>query len=97
MVLDVVGRFHSWAGMLVASFFWKLSCCLLVSGKLIPSEEVVTSVQAEEYLGPNYEVHGVFNNRDLPIMDSLIPPWLTVQNLTSFVWLWVFLNWSLAL
>lgn len=61
IVFVVVGlRHHSWIGLLVDFFPWKLSWGCLVPLKLDFREAEFRSVVPQRSLGPKSEVHGVW-------------------------------------
>lgn len=67
LVVEVVHRHYSWAGLLLfVSFNWKLAWPLLVPCKLVPRKRAFSSVPVQGSLGPVSKVHGAFSSRDLP-------------------------------
>lgn len=61
----MVHRHHSWIGLLVASFFWKIARFVLEPWNLVLSEKAFKSVQGQRSLDFASEVCGVFNNKEL--------------------------------
>jgi hypothetical protein len=66
LVIVVVCGHHSWIGLPLASFLWKLACCLQIPRKLVFKKEAFSSVPAQEPLDPLPYLLGVLSKMNLP-------------------------------